>query len=363
MVVVHGRRIVAGKQRCRCSGDSAYPFTTPGVAPSCMGGNVLSSFVSLLSPISLFLGPTLVPNRMRESLYLFESGINSRWFLRTSVVLLLNKIDVFKRKLLKGGDFARHNGTGGKNINGEKFASASLRLASPSLHGNASKNTNGSQFFVTTAVTEWVRRPPRFPSPASAPSLTSPPHLHLFVSFHLLVLSELHPFTLSILLLSLLSLPPPFYLLAPLCYFACSPLRFVSSPRSCSHFCPSTLSIPALSRSCHPSSLPCPSTLSIPALSRSSVQAAVQHALVFVSSRFLALPGLPFASSPALAPALLLPINPPLLTQLDGKHVVFAEVLSGMDLVRTIERLGSPDGTPKAKIVIKKAGVVDEGVD
>ncbi|KAF8183061.1 guanine nucleotide binding protein, alpha subunit [Mycena galopus ATCC 62051] len=38
-------------------------------------------------------------NRMRESLYLFESVINSRWFLRTSVILLLNKIDEFKRKL------------------------------------------------------------------------------------------------------------------------------------------------------------------------------------------------------------------------------------------------------------------------
>jgi hypothetical protein len=40
-------------------------------------------------------------NRMRESLYLFESVINSRWFLRTSVILFLNKIDVFKRKLPK----------------------------------------------------------------------------------------------------------------------------------------------------------------------------------------------------------------------------------------------------------------------
>ncbi|KAF8154357.1 G-protein alpha subunit-domain-containing protein [Mycena galopus ATCC 62051] len=39
--------------------------------------------------------------RMRESLYLFESVINSRWLLRTSVILFLNKIDVFKRKLPK----------------------------------------------------------------------------------------------------------------------------------------------------------------------------------------------------------------------------------------------------------------------
>ena len=36
---------------------------------------------------------------MAESLILFESVINSRWFLRTSIILFLNKIDVFKTKL------------------------------------------------------------------------------------------------------------------------------------------------------------------------------------------------------------------------------------------------------------------------
>ncbi|KAI9310991.1 G protein alpha subunit [Dichotomocladium elegans] len=40
-------------------------------------------------------------NRMMESLVLFESVINSRWFLRTSIILFLNKIDVFKTKLPK----------------------------------------------------------------------------------------------------------------------------------------------------------------------------------------------------------------------------------------------------------------------
>lgn len=38
---------------------------------------------------------------MAESLVLFESVINSRWFLRTSIILFLNKIDVFKNKLPK----------------------------------------------------------------------------------------------------------------------------------------------------------------------------------------------------------------------------------------------------------------------
>ncbi|THU92776.1 guanine nucleotide binding protein, alpha subunit [Dendrothele bispora CBS 962.96] len=40
-------------------------------------------------------------NRMAESLILFESIINSRWFLLTSIILFLNKIDVFKKKLPK----------------------------------------------------------------------------------------------------------------------------------------------------------------------------------------------------------------------------------------------------------------------
>lgn len=38
-------------------------------------------------------------NRLMESLVLFDSVINSRWFLRTSVILFLNKIDLFKQKL------------------------------------------------------------------------------------------------------------------------------------------------------------------------------------------------------------------------------------------------------------------------
>ncbi|KAJ3375965.1 Guanine nucleotide-binding protein alpha-2 subunit [Allomyces arbusculus] len=40
-------------------------------------------------------------NRMAESLVLFESVINSRWFVRTSIILFLNKVDLFKDKLTK----------------------------------------------------------------------------------------------------------------------------------------------------------------------------------------------------------------------------------------------------------------------
>ncbi|KAG8985945.1 Guanine nucleotide-binding protein alpha-2 subunit [Tulasnella sp. JGI-2019a] len=56
-------------------------------------------------------------NRMDESLILFESVINSRWFQRTSMILFLNKIDVFKEKLRKS-PMERHfpEYTGGQDI-------------------------------------------------------------------------------------------------------------------------------------------------------------------------------------------------------------------------------------------------------
>ncbi|KAF7864399.1 hypothetical protein EAF04_006533 [Stromatinia cepivora] len=44
---------------------------------------------------------------------------------------------------------------------------------------------------------------------------------------------------------------------------------------------------------------------------------------------------------------------------LDGKHVVFGEVVEGMDLVKKIEGLGTRSGTPKARVAIAKSGVVE----
>lgn len=40
-------------------------------------------------------------NRMMESLVLFDSVVNSRWFMRTSIILFLNKVDLFRAKLPK----------------------------------------------------------------------------------------------------------------------------------------------------------------------------------------------------------------------------------------------------------------------
>ncbi|MGW2640108.1 peptidylprolyl isomerase [Streptomyces sp. NPDC001348] len=43
---------------------------------------------------------------------------------------------------------------------------------------------------------------------------------------------------------------------------------------------------------------------------------------------------------------------------LDGKHVVFGEVVEGQDIVDRIEGLGSQSGAPKAKVTIAASGTV-----
>ena len=44
---------------------------------------------------------------------------------------------------------------------------------------------------------------------------------------------------------------------------------------------------------------------------------------------------------------------------LDGKHVVFGEVVEGKEIVDAIERVGTQNGTPKAKVTIAASGVVE----
>ena len=65
----------------------------------CFEGVTAIIFCVALSGYDLVLAEDEEMNRMMESMKLFDSICNNKWFVETSIILFLNKKDLFEQKI------------------------------------------------------------------------------------------------------------------------------------------------------------------------------------------------------------------------------------------------------------------------
>ncbi|KAL0096699.1 G protein alpha subunit [Phycomyces blakesleeanus] len=92
-------------------------------------------------------------NRMDEGLTLFNSICNSKWFIKTSIILFLNKIDIFREKLLKHPLKEKFPDYDGPN----QFEPASDYILNQFVHLNQSKTKQLYTHFTCATDTQQIK--------------------------------------------------------------------------------------------------------------------------------------------------------------------------------------------------------------
>ncbi|KAJ7609899.1 G protein alpha-subunit [Roridomyces roridus] len=117
-------------------------------------------FLVSLSEYDQMLYEDTTVNRMQEALTLFESIVNSRWFVKTSIILFLNKIDLLAEKLGRSplGDYFPEY-TGGPSYDAacefllQKFVGLNHRVEVKQIYAHYTCATDTKQIkFVLSAV-------------------------------------------------------------------------------------------------------------------------------------------------------------------------------------------------------------------
>ena len=130
----------------------------------CFEGVTAIIFCVALSGYDLLLAEDEEMNRMIESMKLFDSICNSKWFVDTSIILFLNKKDLFEEKITRSPLTICFPEYKGRNTYEEcsayiqmKFESLNKRREQKQIytHFTCATDTNNIQF-VFDAVTDVI---------------------------------------------------------------------------------------------------------------------------------------------------------------------------------------------------------------